>query len=295
LIVSNLPGKAGVPVITSLLQDAGRYLAPGGMAAIVVVNPLEALVNGILADTPGIEIVLHRKSGGHAVFHYRFPEHVPEVPEESAFNRGVYRRAEAVLHPKEQSYAMKTAWGLPEFDSLSYDTAILLRALHNVPSRKIEKAVVFNPRQGHAAVFLWRLAKPESIILIDRDRLALRNSRLNLLENGCPPERIELLHQVGLALTASESADLITGVIREEEGQSAARISLDEAVTWLAPGGLIVLAGSSTAITRLVKHAETINALVGRHRDKIKGYSSIVLERTRQDKGNRVLQTGGKT
>ncbi|MCJ7606066.1 MAG: class I SAM-dependent methyltransferase, partial [Dehalococcoidales bacterium] len=35
LIVSNIPGKAGTTVITSLLQDAGRYLAPGGMAAIV--------------------------------------------------------------------------------------------------------------------------------------------------------------------------------------------------------------------------------------------------------------------
>lgn len=280
LIVSNIPGKAGTPVITSLLRETGSCLAPGGMAAVVVVSPLGELVRGILEETQGVEITLHRKSAGHAVFHYGFSEPAPETPLISAFDRGVYQRGEVTLNPEGQPYTLKTARGLPEFDSLGYSTMMLLRALHSVQPLKLNNAVVFNPGQGHATVFLWKLAKPEGILLADRDLLALRYSRMNLVKNGCPAEQIKVYHQTGLKLPDEVGADLIAGIVREDEGQAAARAMLEEAAARLSTGGVIVLAGSSTAVTRLVTRVEAINGLAVGQRERFKGYSSLVLEQT---------------
>ncbi|MEJ7654646.1 MAG: methyltransferase [Chloroflexia bacterium] len=44
LIVSNIPAKAGEPVVTHLLRGAAPSLAPGGLVAVVVVTRLEAFV-----------------------------------------------------------------------------------------------------------------------------------------------------------------------------------------------------------------------------------------------------------
>ena len=78
LILSNIPGKAGEKVIRYLLEDAACYLSPGGIVAVVIVEPLEGLVASVLEESPDIEILLRRKRPGHAVFHYRFTRRPPE-------------------------------------------------------------------------------------------------------------------------------------------------------------------------------------------------------------------------
>jgi 16S rRNA (guanine1207-N2)-methyltransferase len=80
LIVSNIPGKAGETVIACLLSEAGYYLSPGGIAAIVVVAALEPLAAKVLEDTSRYEIVFRDKRAGHAIFHYR----TRDIPEQAA-------------------------------------------------------------------------------------------------------------------------------------------------------------------------------------------------------------------
>jgi 16S rRNA G1207 methylase RsmC len=279
LIVANIPGKAGEAIIAYLLREARYYLAAGGRVAIVVVAPLEDTVAGILDGTPGVEIILRRSRSGHAVFHYGFsggPD--SPKPEQSALERGVYHRNDVTVRREGLEFPMQTAYGLPEFDSLSYGSEILLKALPNTGGKNISRAVVFNPGQGHAAVALWKLRRPESIALVDRDLLALRYSRLNLLRNGCPPERISISHQVGITSQNREKVDLFIGGLRKGEGKNASFLTLRQAAGQLADNGLIIVAAGATAITRLAAYAESQNLRI-RARERRRGSRLLVLER----------------
>jgi 16S rRNA (guanine1207-N2)-methyltransferase len=280
LIVANIPGKAGESVIAYLLREACYYLAPGGLAAIVVVAPLETTVTKILEDTPGVEIVLKRTRSGHAVFHYKFTG-VPgsPKPEQNGFERGVYHRKKVIMRLENLEYPMRTAYGLPEFDSLSYGSEMLVKALHSVRDLTVHRAVVFNPGQGHVAVALWKLIRPENITLVDRDLLALRYSRLNLTLNECPPERVGISHQVGIGSDSEEKTDLFVGVLREEEGKNATFLALDRAAGKLSANGVIIVSAGSTAITRLVTYIESQNLLRIRTHERWRGYSLLVLGR----------------
>ncbi len=280
LVVANVPGKAGEAVITSLLGDAAGFLAPGGLAAVVVVNPLAELAGNVLKSATGAEVLLERSGPAHTVFHYRFKKRKPRAAYVPALERGVYDRGEVDLNPAGFTCRMGTVWGLPEFDSLSYDTALLLNALARLEGTKLTNAVVFNPGQGHAAVFLYKLIAPRHITLVDRDLLALRVTRRNLVANGCPESRIALRHQVGISDATTEPAGLVCGLPREAEGQAPVRLFLDAAAGQLGRRGRIVLAGSSTGITRLVSHADTVPQLTVCNRERFRGFSSLVLHRS---------------
>jgi 16S rRNA (guanine1207-N2)-methyltransferase len=282
LIISNIPGKAGEPVIAYLLREANGYLAPGGLVAIVVVAPLEATVAKILEEIPGGEVILRRNRPGHAVFHYRFAGK-PGSPslKQSALERGVYHRKDVKMRLENLEYPMQTAYGLPEFDSLSYGSEMLVKALKNIKRPDIRRAALFNPGQGHVAVALWKLIRPENIALIDRDLLALRYSRLNLLLNGCPTERVSISHQVGIESQNKEKVDLFIGVLREEEGKNATFLTLRQAAGQLSDSGIVVVSAGSTAITRLVTYVESQEILRIRTRERWRGNSLLVLERAR--------------
>ena len=278
LIVANIPGKAGEPVITHLLREAGYYLAPGGLAAVVVVAPLEDAVAKILGETPGAEIVLRRNRSGHAVFHYKFNDEGP-APEASrdSIERGVYHRIDVRMKVENIEYAMQTASGLPEFDSLSYGTRMLVKALAYTRGMKVRRASVFNPGQGHVPVAVWKSVKPDNISLVDRDLLALRYSRLNLVRNGCPADIINASHGVGIE-PSGKKADLVIGALREDEGRDANLLMLDRAAEQLAGSGLIIVSAGSTAVTRLVAHVESTGRLRVRARERWKGNSLLVLQ-----------------
>jgi len=280
LIVSNIPGKAGEAIIAYLLREARYYLAPGGVVAVVVVSPLEAAVAGILADTPGAEVILRRSRSGHAVFHYRFNgDSRSPKPDLTAMERGLYHRQKVTIRLDNLEYPVQTAYGLPEFDCLSYGSEMLVKVLFSLHGRNFHKAVVFNPGQGHVPVALWKLLHPQSISLVDRDLLALRYSRLNLALNDCPPESISISHQVGINSNSEEKVDLFIGVLREEEGKDATFLMLDQATAKLSSNGMIMLSAGSTAVTRLVAHVASQNLLRIKTRERWRGYSLLVLER----------------
>jgi 16S rRNA (guanine1207-N2)-methyltransferase len=279
LIVANIPGKAGESVIAYLLREVRYFLSPGGLVAIVVVSPLEALVAGILNDAPGAEVVLKRIRSGHAVFHYRFTgQPASPRPIQSALERGVYHRKNVTIRLKNLEYPMQTAFGLPEFDSLSYGSEMLAKALNDMRDLKVHRAVVFNPGQGHIPVALWKLIHPQTIALVDRDLLTLRYSRLNLALNECSPERVSTSHQVGIGFDTEEKVDLFIGMLREEEGKEATFLTLKQATEKLSANGIIIVSAGSTAITRLITHVESQGLLRIKTRERWRGYSLLVIE-----------------
>jgi 16S rRNA (guanine1207-N2)-methyltransferase len=282
LTISNIPGKAGETVIAYLLREARYYLAPGGMVAIVVVAALESTVAKILEETHGVEIILRRTRPGHAIFHYKFSrEPGSPKPDRSALERGIYSRQNVKMHLKNLEYTMQTAYGLPEFDSLSYGSEMLVKTMTGTRGRDIQRAVVFNPGQGHVAAALWKITHPDNIELVDRDLLALRYSKLNLILNDCPRDKINTSHQVGIGLKSEEKVDLFIGMLREEEGKDATFLTLQQATVKLTANGMIIISAGSTAITRLVTYIESQGQLRVRTRERWRGHSLLALEHKR--------------
>jgi 16S rRNA G1207 methylase RsmC len=156
---------------------------------------------------------------------------------------------------------------------------MLAEALGEVRGTGINHAVVFNPGQGHIPVVLWKRLRPAKITLVDRDLLALRYSRLNLALNDYSSEKVDILHQVSIHSSSGEKTDLIAGVLRDEEGREAIKITLDRAAEMLADKGTILLSAGSTAITRLVEYAEGRGILRVRGRVRRRGCSLLVLEK----------------
>jgi len=284
LIISNIPGKSGDTVIASMLRDAVHFLRPGGLVAVVVVAPLEALVAQAL-DDPGIEIVFQETRSGHAIFHYRFTEayRAAQPLFASGLARGLYHRDAVEISVASLTFQMQTARGLPEFDSLSYGSLLLLNNLARLQEKPVRRVIVHNPGQGHIPVALWKLFQPDSIALVDRDLLSLHYTRDNLLQNGCPVAQMTVAHQLGLD-GQEGMADMIVGVLREEEGQAAAELLTQQAAALLALDGKLWLVAGSTPITRLEKAIAPSNGAstkllrtVKRKRDK--RMSLLVLQR----------------
>jgi 16S rRNA (guanine1207-N2)-methyltransferase len=279
LIVSNLPGKAGGPVMAHFLREAAYYLIPEGLVAVVVVAPLEEHVSNVLDSTPGVEIMLRRSRPGHCVYHYRFlGTGYGAKPTRSALERGMYQRNDISFRYGGIEYAMRTAYGLPEFDTLAYGTEMVFAALAGLPKTTLRHVVIVNPGQGHVPVFLWRLLQPQTITLAGRDLLALRYSALNLENNGFPPEKLHYYHQVGLGLTQQEKADIVV-VMLGEEGVAADSQTVRQVAGLVSSRGSVVISANSTAITRLIAVLKTEPSLHIQSRDRLKGYSILVLRR----------------
>jgi len=275
LIVSNIPAKAGESVISYLLKESVYYLAHNGVVAVVVVKPLEQFVEKVLENTPPISVLLKRTRPGHSVFHYQFAGKPPvPQPDRSAFERGVYDRASSEFRVGNLKFPIRAAYGLPEFDSLSYGSELAMRALQNLPNPIVQRAAIFNPGQGHLAVAVWKLFRPERIVLVDRDLLALRFSRLNLSLNECPDERVVVSHQSGLTLTNEDEADLFVIRLREES-RDANNMVVKQTSKKLSKNGIILVSASSTAITRLIDDLEGIFSV--RSRERWRGNSVLIL------------------
>ena len=280
LIVSNIPAKAGEPVIVSFLRDARHYMRPGGLVAVVIVSRLEEAVAGAL-DDPNIRVVLRKAWPGHTVWHYQFadPASQPAVPDGAGSETVAYCRGKMGVSVGRLQFSVRTAYGLPEFDTLDHRTEMLLAGMLGWQGRPVGRAVVLNPGQGHVPVAVWRLFQPSAIALVDRDLLSLRVSRANLARDGCSEKHVSLWHQVGMPLGALEKADLVAGLLREDEGPGVHAWLIGQAAEQLAPGGAAVVSGSSTAITRLETVARADKRFEVRERKRVKGDSFLVLKR----------------
>ncbi|MFC1900481.1 class I SAM-dependent methyltransferase [Chloroflexota bacterium] len=280
LIVSNIPGKAGESVISYLLTESVYYLVRNGVMAVVVVSPLEQLVEKVLNNTPAVDVLLKRTRSGHSVFHYRFrnESQIPR-PDPSALERGVYDRTSSEFHVGNLKLPIRAAYNLPEFDSLSYGSEMVIQALHSLPKSVVQHAVVLNPVQGHVPVTVWKLFQPERITLIDRDLLALRFSKTNLILNECPDERVYISHQTGIELTDEGKVDLF--VIRlKEENRKINHMIIQQASEKLSDNGVILVAANSTGITRLIADIQASRILSIRSRERERGNSVLVLKPT---------------
>ncbi|OGM25075.1 hypothetical protein A3D00_03880 [Candidatus Woesebacteria bacterium RIFCSPHIGHO2_02_FULL_38_9] len=280
LIVSNIPAKVGESVLSHILKDAQFHLSPHGKVAIVVIDTISTYVAGVLKDL-NIKILFSKKWPGHVVYHYEFTSNIQTAtqPIQSAFDRGIYDRGEKAISTKSGRLSLKTAYGLAEFDTLSYETEMIINKLSALIGHKIDKAIVFNPGQGYLPVTLSKYIKVGKIFLIDRNLLALRNSRRNLILNKYPSNKISFLHQVGVSTNESNSTDCIIGILDDKDSPDIHKMLLEESTNDLSKEGLIMLVSSSTPITRLESFIRSEKLLKVIDRERYKGKSLIIFKR----------------
>jgi 16S rRNA (guanine1207-N2)-methyltransferase len=282
LVVSNIPAKAGPPVIRQLLLGAAGLLAPGGLVAVVVIAPLREPVTAILEGSPQVEVVFRRATAGYAVFHYRFrgPAAAAPAPADPGDGLAVYERQQVSISHGGVAVRLRTAWGLPEFDSLGFATRLVADAVLRPGGPPPETVLVLHPGQGWLPCLLWAAGPPGRLRLVDRDLLALRVSRANLLANGCPPERAQVGHRVEPDRAWLQEAELVVAMLRPKEPPEATAATVRRLVAEVPRGARVVLGASSTAITRGLAALDAARLpfrTVDRRRAK--GSSAVVLER----------------
>lgn len=274
LVVSNVPAKIGATAIESWLLDARDHLAPDGLVAIVVINRLADEVDCVLRDG-GAEVLLRQANRGHVAIHYRLPADGKERPRPTM---AAQDRGRAAFSAGKSKWTARTAWGLPEFDSLHHATKLALRAVRDIHRRPSMHAAVIGTGVGHGALALREATRPDALHLFDRDLLALRVSAANLADAGFPRAALTL-HHTPLVEAAAASLDLCLAVFTTPVPQKVVDAVVASCATALRPAGRLIVAGTSTAVTRTLEkiHRGPLPLVaVGRSREKSHSAADLV-------------------
>lgn len=290
LIVMNVPGKAGDRVIASLLAGASGYLAPGGLVAVVIVDALGDYAASVLGTVGGLEIVHDDERSGYRLIHYRFADSGAERTRDVEPLLETYLRDEFELDPDGAGApggagpGLQVAHGLPDFEGPGLAAGLLMEALDRSGEAENSSGgkgvAVFNPGQGYVPVQVWDRLRPARLSLIGPDLLALRYSRWNLTENGCPDEGISLCHQIGPGVGEQGPVALLAVLLRGNE-DAAESSSLAAAFSLMVEsGGRLLVAGKSTSVTRLAAALERQGGLRVVDRKKRRGFGFLAARKS---------------
>lgn len=171
-VFSNLPAKAGAPVLASFFARLGgrlegrpggspsggpegaagpggpALLAPGGRAAVVVVKPLAAAAATWIADA-GLAVVSTARGSGHEVYIVERGPRANEarseargemgdtaVPPGAEPELGAYFRGISRFKLDDVAYRAQGFWGLPEFDTPGFGSSVTAEVLSRVYADK---------------------------------------------------------------------------------------------------------------------------------------------------------------
>ena len=312
LILSNLPAKAGLPVLAELSSEISWRLKPGGVGAVVIVSPLADALGEMLSGC-GAKVFHTEDRKSHRVYLFR--------PNTARANGALFERIAGKLDPYIRgrkrfshggiSYELDTVYNLPDFDTLGRETVLAMDLIDKRLDRAFVrnasgKVLIWNPGQGHLAVYLLRRfpdLQPDRLILASRDALSLEISRRNIsLMAPATGDSAAVLHIPALERAVSlktTTAPAQPGepwpedaVVRDGGG---AQVSLElllphpvPGVHWeeeaaltlsrsLEPGGAAIASAASTEIHRFLG---AIHGLVLHDSRKYRGSRAVVLRKS---------------
>ncbi|QQO10862.1 methyltransferase [Breznakiella homolactica] len=202
LIMSNIPAKAGTPILEDFAGRAAAMLSPNGRVLIVAVNPLAELFRSRIREESFT--VYHDETGkDHTVFMYgragtAGARHgkTGTPPAETGFLSAnpEYLRGRGEYRIEDISYRITAIHGVPDFDTpgsgvqtaAKLVTKLNIAKYFSLPGPASDNAIlVHEPDQGHFPVwlsaYLGRGTEPGlRFVLSGRNILALEASRLNL-------------------------------------------------------------------------------------------------------------------
>lgn len=277
LVVWNVPGKAGEPVLRELTADVARALADGGLAAVVVVNPLAAVIREALLADQVMRLVHDEEHAEHTIVHARRlgAGTLPTDP----FVRGVFDRGLAEFGVDDFDYDITPVVGLPEYDTYSFATQIVFDLLQTV-EREVDSMLVMRPGQGHVPLVAANRFDPDRLVLADRDQLALRASARALVDVGLRVPKIEIVASPDLIDVPRGSAFSLAVLMLEDQIRNEIHVArLDDMATLMESGGNVIVGGTSSVVSRFLSFAAKAKGWKVRDRIKRSGASAARLQR----------------
>lgn len=262
LIVSNVPAKAGEPVLADFIRRSLTLLTLDGLAAVVVVEPLAPWFGAEL-ERAGALKTYEEAGPGYRVFHWRRPEQVPSL---GAPFPTAYRRGEVSWAVGKRSFVQKTFYGLPNFDALDFRLQVTLPLLESlVVSGEV---LVWEPVQGHLAT--WAAQGAGHLHLAGNDALALAAS------SQVDRATVHAVPNLGaLSLGPGSLGGALVQVYSEPEVPWVDDLR-EGLLRMLAPGAPVLINGTSTDLTRFLEKHRGLRKL---HDLRAKGWRAVVLER----------------
>jgi hypothetical protein len=199
LILSNIPAKAGTPVLEDFVPRSAGLLAPEGRALIVVVNTLADFFRSRIS---GSARLLGEEAGPeHTVFTYSRPkppapeEAAARIPVEEAFfeesfleTRRFYLRNSGDYLMEGVGYHIDALYGAAEFDRPCAAAEAAVRLVCRLGPEKLFAPgpfLIHEGGQGHFSAWLLGFLRqkgiplPEALILHGRNILALEAAQGN--------------------------------------------------------------------------------------------------------------------
>jgi hypothetical protein len=200
LILSNIPAKAGLPVLEDFVGRAASLLRAGGRVLVVVIKALAERFRAWIEDA---RCPLLRETGGpeHVVFAYGPPAGEIEPDRRGPLTAGcdlmttypAYQRRRGTYTLEGISYSLDSIQGVPDFDtpSAAVETAVKLAGRLKLRERLVSPdcrsgggILIHEPDQGHfprwLAYYLGEKS-PGPWVFSGRNILALEASRHNFL------------------------------------------------------------------------------------------------------------------
>ena len=274
LVTSNLPAKAGRPVLESFFRLAIGCLAPGGTVAVVIVAPLsEMAVSAVKAlECP----ILHMESSReYTVLHFAKGTAAPAAATRE--DLGPYIRARSTFAHEGTAYELETAFSLPDFDIVGHGLSLQLELLSDITG--MGNVLVWNPGQGHLPAFLVsRQTGLTGLSIASRDSLECEITGRNMKRLGQPPLLVKSVASDGCLAEAfaGRSFDLLCAnphPVPRVPWQAGLRTS---AIALLKTGGRLCVSGTSTEIHRFLEQAAGLRLLASR---KHYGFRAAILAR----------------
>ena len=266
LVVSNLPAKAGQPVLEHFFQTMPQVLSANGSACVVIVAPLERTARDAISAS-GCQVVHEEKTRQHAVLHFRLIGKT-STPASKPEDLSPYLRTRSAFIRRGVDYSLETAYNLPDFDTIGHVTALAQDVVAAVKTNG--KVLLWNPGQGHLPVFVQGVhgRGVSSLSLAARDCLELEISARNLAAAGRTAVASRpVASEAGLGERFEKgSFDFILAVPHPVPKSPWSEDLVAAAQTLLRSGGSLLVAASSTDVFRVLEKARAFRVLESRKR-----------------------------
>jgi len=274
LIASNLPAKAGKPVLESFFRAVPGLLSRTGTAAVVIVSPLADLAKDAILSSGCLLFHVERTSQ-HVVFHFQLPEG-HESPVQLIEDLSPYLRTRQKFTAAGVEYELETAYNLADFDTAGYAVELAQDIL--AASKVRGRALYWNPGQGHLPVFAQKRAGAtiSGIALAGRDALELAITERNLESAGAGALETHLISDEAGLQEAVEpgSVDFFCALPHPVPKAPWHGDLVNSALRLLRPGGTFLTAAESTEVFRILSHCRRLTMVESRKR---LGYRAVLL------------------
>jgi len=283
-VLSNIPAKAGIPVIRAFLEEGRDGLSDGGRIAVVVVKPLVAELLDILEEL-GLVVLSEERGAMHRAYvlapgpqtRVERPSGERSLSPGSVFDAGyfdleVYLRRTGDYRLLGKDYRASGFWGLPDFDTIGFPQAAAAELLGRFATGKpVRRALVVNPGIGHAALWIALALGPEAVDLASRDLLSLVAARENLtalFAGRALSVPVGIRDILSLGAEAEDARDILLEFADPVPEYDWIAETWARARLLLAVGGLLAVAAPPTELVRLEKKRPEGFRLLGEKRKK---------------------------